>query len=210
MHRSQSSNLCLSSPPGRDPLQAFPGPPQPSQAWSCPVPMSPSLRLALIDKVAERICKYLYDQDVSLFQLSSMCSKRQVQHFAGPTLVVTCTLHSPASFFQLAAMLLPSPPRLLESQEQHNSTEASDWPRRSRGESERCDWWKVSWYRLGSRGRVGAGRATCACAPAPAGCVRPAHAQSNTFSNFKSGILYQDMICGAWTYFFRPDNNAVI
>ena len=113
-------------------------------------------------------------------------------------------------FFQLAAMLLPSPPRLLESQEQHNSTEASDWPRRSRGGSERCDWWKVSWYRLGSRGRIGAGRATCACAPAPAGCVRPAHAHSNTFSNFKLGILYQNVICGAWTYFFRPDNNAVI
>ena len=113
-------------------------------------------------------------------------------------------------FFQLAAMLLPSPPRLLESQEQHNSTEACDWSRRSRGGSGRCDWSKVSWYRLGGRGSPGAGRATCACAPAPAGCVSPTHALSNTFSNFESRILDRGVTFRAWIYFFRPNINAAI
>ena len=113
-------------------------------------------------------------------------------------------------FFQLAAMLLPSPPRLLESQEQHNSTEASHWLGSSRGSRESCDWWKVSWYRLGSRGRVGAGQATCACAPAPAGCVSPTHALSNTFSNFESRILDRGVTFRAWIYFFRPNINAAI
>ena len=70
------------------------------------------------------------------------------------------------NFFPALRNAALSPYRLLESQEQHNSTDDCDWSRGSRWESPACDWWKVSWYRAtASEALCEAGPPTCACVP---------------------------------------------